>query len=134
MTASEQLIREGYAAWNRGDWARMEELLAPDFVVDATERVLNPATYHGIEGFRQLAAEMEEIWESWTVEAEEFIEREERVFAAHRVYARGKGSGVQVDRTYWSVWTLSGSKATRLVLYADRDRALAALEGSGSGP
>jgi ketosteroid isomerase-like protein len=128
MSHFEQLIREGYAAWNRGDWQRMEELLAPDFELDATERVLNPDRYHGIDGFRQLAAEMEEIWDSWDVEAEEFIENGELVFAAHQVHARGNGngSGIEINRTYWSVWTVRGDKAAKLVLYADRGRALAA--------
>jgi hypothetical protein len=43
----------------------MEELLAPDFEVDATDRVLNPDRYVGLEGFRRLASEMFEIWDSW---------------------------------------------------------------------
>jgi hypothetical protein len=45
MTANEQLLRQGYDAWNRGDWAAMERLLAPEFEVDATDRVLNPDRY-----------------------------------------------------------------------------------------
>ena len=73
MTDNEQLIRQGYDAWNQGDWARMEALLAPDFEVDATDRVLNPDHYVGIEGFRRLAGEMAEVWDSWEIEPVEFI-------------------------------------------------------------
>lgn len=127
MTESERLIRRGYAAWNRGDWDAMEPLLAPDFEVDATDRVLNPAIYTGIKGFRRLVDEMFEIWDSWLIEPAAFIERGDQVFVEHDIKARGKGSGVELEQTYWSVWTIRDGKAARLALYVDRDRALAAI-------
>lgn len=126
MTEQERLIRQGYEAWNRGDWASMEELLAPDFEVDATDRVLNPDRYVGLEGFRRLASEMFEIWDSWLIEPVEFIERGDVVFVTHRIQARGKGSGLELKQTYWSVWTVRGGRASKLALYVDRERALAA--------
>jgi ketosteroid isomerase-like protein len=125
MTRNEQLLRHGYDAWNRGDWTSMEALLAPDFEVDATDRVLNPDHYEGIEGFRRLAGEMSEVWDSWEIEPVQFIENGERVFVAHRVRARGKGSGVEVEQMYWSVWTLRDGKGVRLSLHVDREGALA---------
>lgn len=126
MTENERLLREGYDAWNRGDWTAMEEVLAPEFEVDATDRVLNPDRYQGIEGFRRLAGEMAEVWDSWEIEGLEFIEHGESIFVAHRVRARGKGSGVEVEQTYWSVWTVRDGKGVKLALFVDRDRALAA--------
>jgi ketosteroid isomerase-like protein len=126
MTEVERLLRQGYDAWNRDDWAAMEKVLAPEFEVDATDRVLNPDHYEGIEGFRRLAGEMAEIWDSWEIEPLEILENGELVFVAHRVRARGKGSGVVVEQTYWSVWTVRDGKGARLALYVDRERALAA--------
>ncbi len=125
MTENERLMRFGYDAWNRGDWASMEALLTPDFEVDATDRVLNPDRYEGIEGFRRLAAEMSEVWDSWEVEPLEFLENGDRLFVEHRVRARGKGSGIEVVQTYWSVWTFRDGKGTKLTLHLDRDAALA---------
>jgi ketosteroid isomerase-like protein len=126
MTENEQLIRQGYDAWNQGDWTRMEALLAPDFEVDATDRVLNPDHYEGIEGFRRLAGEMAEVWDSWEIEPLEFVENGDLVFVAHTVRARGKGSGIEVGQIYLSVWTLRNGKGARLALYVDRERALSA--------
>ena len=125
MNDHEQLIRQGYDAWNRGDWAFMEDFLAPEFELDATDRVLNPDRYEGIDGFRRLASEMGEIWDSWEIEPLEFVQQGERVFVAHRVRARGKGSGVEVAQTYWSVWTVRAGKGVKLARYVDRERALA---------
>jgi ketosteroid isomerase-like protein len=126
MTEHEELIRQGYEAWNQGDWARMEQFLAPGFEVDATDRVLNPDRYQGIDGFRRMAGEMAEVWDSWVIEPLEFVERGEQMFVAHRVRARGKGSGVELVQTYWSVWTVRDGKGVKLSLFVDRDRALAA--------
>jgi ketosteroid isomerase-like protein len=126
MTENEQLLRQGYDAWNRGDWQAMEELLAPEFEIDATDRVLNPDSYRGIDGFRRLAAELAEVWDTWEIEPLQFIEQGDLTFGAHLVRARGKGSGVEVEQTYWSVWNVNDGKAVRLALFVDRDRALAA--------
>ena len=126
MTANEQLLRQGYDAWNRGDWQAMEKLLAPEFEIDATDRVLNPDRYRGLEGFRRLAAEMAEVWDRWEIEPLQFIEQGDSIFVAHLVRARGKGSGVEVEQTYWSVWNVRDREAVRLALFVDRDRALAA--------
>jgi ketosteroid isomerase-like protein len=128
MTENERLLRQGYDAWNSGDWTGMEALLTSDFEVDATDRVLNPETYEGIEGFRRMAAEMSEVWESWEVEPLEFLENGDLVFVEHLVRAHGKGSGIVVAQTYWSVWTIRNGKGAKLVLYLDRD---GALKGAG---
>jgi len=34
---------------------------------------------------------------------------------------------VQLEQTYWSVWTVRDGKASKLALYVDRDRALEAF-------
>ena len=96
--------------------------------MDATDRVLNPDHYEGIEGFRRLAGEMAEIWDSWEIEPLEFLENGELVFVEHRVRARGKGSGVEVEQTYWSVWTSGTERAQAGPLRGPRP----ALAGRGS--
>ena len=64
---------------------------------------------------------MAEVWDTWEIEPLEFLENGERVFVEHRVRARGKGSGIEVVQTYWSVWTVRDGKGVRLALYVDRD-------------
>jgi ketosteroid isomerase-like protein len=126
MNSDERLIRQGYDAWNRSDWSRLEQVLAPEFEVDASDRVLNPDHYAGLSGFRRLADELAEVWDTWEVEPVELVQSGDRTFVASSIRARGRGSGVEVVRTYWHVWTVRGGKATKLALYVDRDRALAA--------
>ena len=125
MTENERLHPPGLRRLEPRRLGGMETFLTPDFEVDATDRVLNPDQYEGIEGFRRLAGEMAEVWDSWEIEPLEFLENGDLVFVEHRVRARGKGSGVEVVQTYWSVWTVRDGKGAKLVLYVDRDRALA---------
>ncbi|MGH2978662.1 MAG: nuclear transport factor 2 family protein [Solirubrobacterales bacterium] len=131
MSDREQLIRRGYDAWNRGDFETMEKLLDREFEIDATDRVLNPDRYVGLAGFRRLASEMFEIWDSWLIEPDEFVEHGDLVFVTHRIRARGKGSGLELEQTYWSVWTVRDGRAVKLALYVDHDRARAAAGLSG---
>jgi ketosteroid isomerase-like protein len=49
-----------------------------------------------------------------------------RVFVTHLIRARGKGSGLELTETYWSVWTLRDGRALKLALFVDRARARAA--------
>jgi len=121
-----QLVRRCYDAWNSGDFDTLEQLLVPEIEIDATDRVLNPDRYLGLDGFRRLVREMGEVWDSWHIEAPEMVERGERVLVAHEVHARGKGSGVELVRTYWSVWTVRGGRVVKLSLHVERDQALAA--------
>jgi ketosteroid isomerase-like protein len=126
LSASKELVRRCYSAWNSGDFETLERLLATDVEIDATDRVINPDRYRGREGFRRMVADLSEIWDSWHVEARDLTEQDDRVFVTHEVHARGKGSGVELVRTYWSVWTVRGGEVTKVSLHVDRDRALAA--------
>ena len=90
--------------------------------------MINPDRYIGLEGFAGWSPELADIWDAWHVEAPEMVEHGDRLFVTHEVHARGKGSGVELVRTYWSVWTLRDGKGAKLVLYLDR---AAALAGAG---
>ena len=59
----------------------------------------------------------------------EFIDAGERVVVVGRMHARGKGSGVEVDRSFASIWTIRGGRVVRWELGYDDRRA--ALEAAG---
>jgi ketosteroid isomerase-like protein len=126
MSTPADVVRRCYDAWNSGDLDALEQLLAPGIEIDATDRVMNPERYSGREGFRRMVAELYDIWDSWHVKGRDFTVQDDRVFVTHEVHARGKGSGVELVRDYWSVWTVRGGEVVKLSLHVDRDRALAA--------
>jgi ketosteroid isomerase-like protein len=63
-------------------------------------------------------------WERWRVEPEDFLTNGDRVVVLCRYTGRGKGSGVEVESPGAHVWTIRDGRATHMVIYSDRERAL----------
>jgi ketosteroid isomerase-like protein len=53
-----EIVRRAYEAWNRGDLPTFAEFLAPDVEMDFSERVLNPGSYRGRDGFLRWTEEL----------------------------------------------------------------------------
>jgi ketosteroid isomerase-like protein len=123
-----ELVRRAYAAFANRDWEAMAELAAPDFEMDLTDRVLNPATYRGADGMRQFFAEVDELWESMDMQVERFIERDDEVLALLLVVITGRGSGLSLEDRIAQRWTARDGKLVRMRVHADPQAALAEFE------
>jgi ketosteroid isomerase-like protein len=129
------LVRSLYVAFEEGDdsstdWADPEI----EFVIaDGPD----PGSWHGLDGLAKGMASFARAWQWLRTEADEFRDLdEERVLVLVRYMGRGKASGVrlrEMEARSASVYQVRNGKVTRVVLYFDRDRALAdlglALEG-----
>jgi ketosteroid isomerase-like protein len=124
-----EVVRPIYAAWERGDF-RSTEWAHPDIEFVAAD---------GLEaGSRMGVAEMTQGWQPWLsaweeyrVEVDEYRALDdERVLVLMLHCGRGKTSGLdvgQVKRAGANVMHVRDGKVTKLVLYWDRERALADL-------
>jgi ketosteroid isomerase-like protein len=121
--ARERLVRRGMELWNAGDYESLAEILDPEVEIDATSRVLNPARYRGIEGFRKLTEETFEVWDEWHVEPVQFAWNGDRVVVETRVKARGKTSGIHVAETYYTVWQVEDGRGTAMEIHVGVDEA-----------
>lgn len=128
MREEEQLLRRGFDLWNKGDFGSLNEIFHPDLVIDATNRVLNPARYHGIEGFEQMTREIFDVWDEWSIEPTRFLWNGDRVLIETRITARGKGSGIRLAETYYTIWTVERLRGIAMELHVERD---AAYESAG---
>lgn len=121
-----EIVRRGLNAWNEQDQDVMLSLFSTDVEIDASDRVLNPDAYVGIEGFMRFRDEIAEAWDRFQVDIEEVLESGGEVVVFVRSVARGRGSGAEVEfRSAWLV-TVSDHKISRLRLYRDRAEALEA--------
>jgi len=129
MSESLDLVRSLYAAWEHGDfgsaeWAHPEiELVIADGPA--------PGNWSGLAG---MAGGMRDFligWEDFRGWADEYRELDgERVFVLTHFSARGKTSGLDVGemRTEGAhLFHVRDGKVTKLVIYWDRNRALADL-------
>jgi ketosteroid isomerase-like protein len=85
------------------------------------------AVYRGLTGVRAFFGDWFTTWDELTYDAEEWIDAGDDVIAALHVRARGRQSGVPVERREWHVWTLRDSKLWRLRIYATKPEALEAV-------
>jgi ketosteroid isomerase-like protein len=123
-----QLMALRERARESGEPPTQTDLLAPDFEIDLSRRVFNPAVYRGIDGLARLNDEIRDVWEEFRVVPEQFIEAGDRVVVIETSHARGRGSGVELEtRTYATIWTLRDGQVTRVQVGLDTNEALKAV-------
>jgi len=125
-----ELVRRAYAALTRGDADSLRDLAGPEFVVNFSRRLVDPAVLSRDEALGSFFEQLRETWEDWPVwEPQELIEADDKVVALIRTSARGKGSGVEVEAYVWNLWTFRDGRLAEMKYFGD-DRA-AALEAAG---
>ena len=126
-----EIVRPIYAAWERGDftsaeWAHPEiELVVADSFAAGS-----------VTGLAEMAASWHDwlsAWEEYRVEVDEYRKLDdERILVLMLHCGRGKTSGLDVGQTGTkragaNLLHVRDGRVTRLVLYWDRERALADL-------
>jgi hypothetical protein len=128
-SANVELVRSIRAGWDRGEftsvtWAHPEiELVFADGP--------SPGSWTGLAGLTEAWRDFLSTWEDFRTEAYEYRELDgERVLVFARLSGRGKTSGLEIGEMQAigvNLFHLRDGKVTRLVLYMDRERALADL-------
>ena len=125
MSPNLDLVRSIYADWERGDFSKAD-WADPEIEFVVAEGP-EPGSRTGlaarpwVEGFLN-------IWENVHFEAEEYSELDDgRALVVGRMRGRGKGSGVEIDQRHAFFFNIEKGRVTRIVIYWDRDRALADL-------
>jgi ketosteroid isomerase-like protein len=123
------LTRRGFEAYNAGDSEALTALLHPDVELHSDNELINGGDYRGHEGFMRWNAEWTEAWEEFTIEP-----RSLETFGGHVILvdthqvARGAGSGIDVEMDVFWLFELADDQVVRMHLYANRERAVAAIE------
>jgi ketosteroid isomerase-like protein len=123
------LVRSLYEAWERGDrssmdWAHPEV----EFVIADGPA---PGSWTGLAGMAEGFRDLLSAWQGWRPQADDYLELgSERVLVLDHFRARGKTSGLEIGHTRTEgavLFHLRDGKATRVVVYWDREKALADL-------
>jgi len=128
VAGTAELVRRAYAALETRDYDALAQLAVPDFELDVTERVFNPATYQGEEGLRRFFAEVDELWDSMDLTVERLVERDDEVLALLLVDIVGRGSGLKLQDRIAQHWTAREGKLVRMRVRADQAAALRQFE------
>ena len=120
-------MRAGLAALNRRDVDGMIATLHPDCEMFPLRAVLDGSVYKGHEGLRKWLADMLEDWDDFRIESiETRTTGPDRLLVLARFHARGRSSGVVVDRPAAWVCRLVDGKVAEVRFYEDAESALAA--------
>jgi ketosteroid isomerase-like protein len=129
VSANLDLVRSIYADWGRGDFSSVQ-WADPEIEYVFTDGPA-PGSWTGLARMAEAARDWVSAWKDWHAEAEEYRELDnERVLVLSRRGGRGKTSGLEIERLQSkgaAVWHVRDGKVTRLVIYWDRDPALADL-------
>jgi 2-polyprenyl-3-methyl-5-hydroxy-6-metoxy-1,4-benzoquinol methylase/ketosteroid isomerase-like protein len=128
-SANLDVARSICAAWERGDFGSVDWADADLEYVIADG--LSPGSWRGRDGPAAGFRDFLRAWEGLRFEVDEYHELADgRVLVLHRLSGRGKTSGVDMGQ-FWTkgahVFELRGGKVGRLILYFDRETALADL-------
>ena len=124
MSANLDLVRSMYTAFERGDFTNA------DWADPEVEYVIaegpEPRTFRGLAGLAEAMRNLFGDFEDVSAEAEDYRELDaEHVLVLTRNFGRGKLSGVPVSAKHAEVFEVHGGRVTRIVVYYERDRALA---------
>ena len=116
----------------RGPENPFPQLPPASFAEDFASEWIGPSglklgPFRGVEGIAAGWRDWLEAFETYEVRAEEFIGLGDQVLVFVRVRARTVRDGVEMEHAPAAVWTLRDGLVTRIVLYLDRDEALAAV-------
>jgi ketosteroid isomerase-like protein len=122
-----ELAGQGLEAWNRRDvdWLRRNATADFEFV-PAVAATVEGGSVKGPEGMVHFLEEMDESWETFRIEPEDFRLVGEVVLIHGRVIAKGRGSGVELDQPIASTTHFRDGKIARLQSYLDPAEALEA--------
>jgi ketosteroid isomerase-like protein len=127
-SANLDLVRSIYAAWERGDFSSAE-WAHPEIEYLSEDPLLPLGHTTGVAGMADIWRNWLRAWKDFHADADGYREVDgERVLVLLRYSGRGNPGGMEVMPTEAaSLFHVRDGKVTRLVLYLDRERALADL-------
>jgi len=129
--AHAEQLRGLYDAWGRGDFDTGVDLFAPDLEFITSEGFPDaPPPGEDIERVARWRDQFLATFQDLRIEALELEPNGERVLARVRQRGRFRATGIDVDVTYFQLWTFRGGHAARFQVFAPtaEDEARAAAD------
>jgi ketosteroid isomerase-like protein len=121
-----EVVRRVFEALAREDWVALAEFISDDCEVHDFD-IPDTHVYRGPDGLLDWVANWDRAWETWSPRELNFRQvGDDRVLALFRMVAKGRGSGIEINRKDAITFTLHGGKITRVEYYNDQQQALEA--------
>lgn len=124
--ANVELVRRGYEAYARGDFAAVFALLDSEVEIYQTSLLPWGGTYRGHEEARAFFRKLNELTEG-RPEPTEFISAGDDVVATGRLRGRVRANGSEYDLAIVHLWTVREGLVKRFAAYIETPGMLSAL-------
>jgi ketosteroid isomerase-like protein len=118
------VVERAMEPFNRGDIEAMIEFLHPEAVLYDLDLLPDSGEYRGFDGMRTWRRQIEEQFETFTLETLRWEEAGDLLIADSVAVARGK-SGAEVDLRFTVVWGFRDGKIVLHKGFGEREDALA---------
>jgi ketosteroid isomerase-like protein len=125
-----EIVRRAWEASDRRDTEALFALYDPAIVWHSHYGPIS-GSYHRHEGVRQFFREWTDALETFRARAVEFIDAGDCVVVDVRVWARGKGSGVEAEMPQGHLCRVRDGLLIRIEIFETKERA---LEAAGLKP
>jgi ketosteroid isomerase-like protein len=124
-------LRDGYAAFNRGDFEAALASMGDEMVIHDRDEVPDPRTYSGTAGALEAFAALGTDFHDYSIEPVEIVDGEDWIVVVARQRGRGKRSGALVEGEIVHLWRLRDGVAIALHGFSTKEDALAAARDPG---
>ena len=125
--ANVEIVRRGFTATIEEDWDTALGTLDPDAEIHDFD-VPDAGVEHGHDGYFAWLEGWSASWETWRVEDVEIrAAGGDQVVALFRMIAKGRSSGIEVDRLDAITYRIRDGKIVRMEYYNDQEQALEAV-------
>ena len=128
------LVREAFEGWNEGVREVRVDWVHPDCELVTRFGSFRGQPYRGYAGVAEWIRDINENFEDWRLEADDFHEEGGRVAVLGRVHLRGRGSGVAFPQEMGWLFDFRDGRIVRMETFTDSKEALVRLKSSASQP
>ncbi len=121
-----EVLRNGYAAFNRGDWEAGFASVTADFEWETDSRLPNAGIYRGRADIQRFFEDQAAPFESSVIVPERFIVEGDHVVVLVKMQRRPQGSSAVVEADIAHLWTFRDGRVIRGQAFAKRQEALEA--------
>ena len=115
-------LKEAFERWNGGDRGIDFETIDPEIELHTPLSSTQGGPYRGHDGFRRWIVDIDEQFETWDLDAEEWLPLEDgRLLALGRIRAKGRGSGLELNQELAWLFTLRDGKVIRYEAFYNQD-------------
>ena len=122
-----ELVRDGFARWNEGDYDFLFNSAAPDIELHSRFGSLTGEPYRGHEGVREWLGDVQESFERFDLWLDEVRDLGDDVLAIGGINMRARGSGLDMNQPMGWVIEFRDGRVARMRFYAPPAEALEAL-------